>query len=195
MAKPNCPECGSNDTKKAKQVVAEGTSSSSGVGVGLGAGGLGVGLGTGRTKSRLAEGAKQEDGGGCLPSLIAFIGYALVLGLSVVVWNLVNDRLEWIAATISAIVFFGLGAWIMNYIAAVLTMLIMLGLAVWLSVYVADNYSWWVGAPVGLFALIIAYFMAVDSIKSFFAEMSGANDEEYRKTWMCMSCGSRFIAE
>lgn len=118
-----------------------------------------------------------------------------MLGLSVVAWTQVNESYEWIAATISALVVFVIGVLVMNYIAAILTMLIMLGLAVWLSVYVAENYTWWVGAPVGAFVLFVAYFMAMDSIKSFFAEMSGDNDEEYRKTWMCLSCGTRFVDE
>ena len=187
-----CPSCGSTNTKKAKVVRDEGTSDGSAAGVGVGSGGLGVGIGKTRSRTRLAKTAEApEEAFG----LYGFIQGILFLGMLVLAFfagAFVTEKYEIVLGVLAGLAVLIAGVFLLKYLAAVIALLLMVILGVFAAMYLGDNYSYWVGAPVGLIVAGIGLSMTWENIKNVLADDAGRTWEAYQRTWMCMACGEKW---
>jgi hypothetical protein len=191
-----CPECGSDDTKKAKAVVAQGSETGKFGGVGVGAGGLGIGGGVSSSETKLAKIAEKEDEPFGLMGFFTGVLFLGALVLSIGIGAAVTQKYEIVVGILSGVVSLGIMAVLVHYIAALLALLFTAFVVLLFATYLAEEYSWWVGGPVGGVLAFILLSMAWGNIKNVWADLfSDASAKEYEKTWICLTCNHRWIQD
>jgi hypothetical protein len=187
-----CPSCGSTNTKKAKVVRDEGTSAGSLAGVGVGSGGIGIGGAKTRSQTRLAEAAETPEDAFGLYGFIQGTMHLVNFVAAFFVGAFVTEVYEIVLGVLAGLVFLIVGVFLVKYLAAVFALVLMVALGILAAAYLGDNYSYWIGGPVGLIVAGIGLSMTWGNIKNVLADEAGKTREAYERTWMCMTCGEKW---
>ena len=109
---------------------------------------------------------------------------------------MVAERYEILAGIIAGIVSLGLMSWLLPILAAILAMTFAAAIVMGIAAYVGEEYSWWVGGPLGIILAIGALSATWENIKNVFADFyHSAADKEYKKTWVCLTCSNRWVKD
>jgi len=194
MDMTECPECGSADTKKARAVRDAGISKGRFAGIGIGGGGLGLGGGGSSSVTKLAESAEQrEETFGLMGWFTGFL-FLVGIGLSIWIGVMVTEKYEILAGILAGVIGLVIMTYLIQLIAAVLAIIFTATIVLIIASYVGEEYSWWVGGPLGIFLAIGLLSMTWENIKNHFADFFGdASNKEYAKTWICLSCSNRWV--